>query len=400
MDSTSRPTLVLKRNEEQRIRRGHLWVFSNEIDTKTSPLNSFEAGEEVVIMSSQGRPIGRGYINPHSLICARILTNDVDEKIDSEFFKKSFKRALQTREMLFKDPYYRLVFGEGDFLPGLILDRFGDILVGQITTAGMEKLKPLITQTLVELFSPKGILWKNNTAIRSLENLEFYEEIAHGEIPDEIIIREGLPQFIVPLKAGQKTGWFFDQRENRRLFTQYAQDAKVLDVFSYIGSIGINTACAGAKDVLCVDSSEFALNGVKKNAELNNVSSLVRTMVGEAENVMEELYSRSERFNLISLDPPAFIKKKKDLEAGRRKYQKVASRGLKLLVDGGILMFCSCSYHMSRNDLLFALAKAAEECNMKIQVLAQGHQAPDHPIHPMMPETEYLKGFVVRAFRN
>ena len=387
--------LRLKKQEERRLLAGHLWIFSNEIDVAATPLRNFQIGELVRVETATGRPLGIAYINPNTLLAARLLTRDANTIINHSFFVKRFQQALALRENIFAKPFYRLVFGESDGLPGLVVDRYDQLLVVQITTAGIEQLKEIIIDALREVFNPQAILWRNDSSVRELEGLPIYVEPALGNVPETVLIEENGAQFEVPILTGQKTGWFYDQRDNRARLQRYVKNKRVLDVFSYIGGWGIQAAMFGANQVLCVDSSVTAVQGIQKNAELNHKTAQVKTLTEDAFVALKNL--QQEKFDVVILDPPAFIKKRKDTSAGTIAYQRINELGLSLLNDNGILMTSSCSLHFSAEMLRDAVRKAGLQVKRNVQILEQGFQAPDHPIHPAIPETAYLKTLVCRV---
>ena len=390
--------LRLRRNEDRRLRAGHLWVFSNEVDVAHTPLTSFAPGDPVQIQDSRGIAVGSGYVNPRSLICARLVSRDPERALDRELIAGRVAGALALRERLFPgEPFYRLVYGESDGLPGLVVDRFGDVLVAQITTAGMERLREEVLGALIDLVRPAGILLRNDTASRELEGLEQQVEVAHGEVPERVEIHENGVRFLVPLTGGQKTGWFYDHRDNRARLARYVAERRVLDVFSYAGGWGVQAAVAGAREVLCVDSSAAALSILGVSAVLNGVDARVRELQADAFDALRDLAGAGERFDVIVLDPPAFIKRRKDQKQGEKAYQKLNRLALELLSPGGILVSASCSFHLGRDALLDAVLRAGRDTGRELQILEEGHQAPDHPIHPAIPETAYLKAFFVRA---
>ncbi|MCL5261103.1 MAG: class I SAM-dependent rRNA methyltransferase [Gammaproteobacteria bacterium] len=388
-------TIKLKKNEERRLAAGHLWIFSNEIDTKYAALTTFRAGELVNILNANGKSRGVGYINPQSLLCVRLLSRNSQAVIDQHFFAKRIARALMIREASFALPYYRLVFSESDFLPGLIVDRFADTLIVQITTAGMENFKELITAALVEVIAPKAILFKNDSAIRESENLTKYVNPAFGEPAEVINLVENDLKFNVPIWHGQKTGWFYDQRQNRKLLQQYCQHKRVLDVCSYIGGFAINAAAAGAKEVLAIETSKTACDFMAKNAALNNVAVKIKTLNCDVFDGLTELITKTDAFDVIVLDPPAFIKKRKDIASGTAAYLRLHKLALQLLKPNGILLTTSCSLHLSRDMLLDVIRQAGLIEKRPTTVFAELHQSADHPLHPAILETNYLKGFIV-----
>jgi 23S rRNA (cytosine1962-C5)-methyltransferase len=390
--------LRLKKNEERRLRAGHLWVFSNEVDVARTPLNDFEPGEPVEIQDSRGAPVGSGYVNPRSLICARLVSRSARRHLDAGLLRDRLARALALREEIFRGaPFYRLAFGESDGLPGLVVDRFGDVLVAQITTAGMERVREEVLGVLEELVAPAGVLWRNDTSSRTLEGLDLYLGTAAGQVPDEVEIEENGVRFIVPVAGGQKTGWFYDHRQNRERMTRYVPGRRVLDLFSYVGGWGVQAAAAGAAVVLCVDSSEPALAGAARSAALNGVDERVRTRQGDAFETLRELRADGERFDTVILDPPAFIKRRRDAQQGEKAYQRINRLALDLLSPNGTLISASCSFHLSRDALLSVLLHASRDAGRDLQILEEGHQAADHPVHPAIPETSYLKAFICRV---
>jgi len=390
-------SLFLKKNEERRILAGHLWIYSNEIDTKFSPLKNFSPGEIVKIKTSNNQSLGIGYINPQTLLSVRLLTNNPHEKIDHDFFISRINQALNLRTICFSKPFYRLIFGESDQLPGIIVDRFDKTLVIQLNTAGSENLKKMIVESLVEVIKPETILLRNDSSIRKTENLASYIETVHGLAPEQIILEENGNPFIAAIKAGQKTGWFYDQSYNRDRLKSHVKNKNVLDVFSYNGGFAINAALALAKSVTCIDTSEYALELLKQNADLNKVREKITCVASDAFLALNNLENNGQSYEVIILDPPAFIKKQKDITKGMAAYLKLHRQAIRILQPNGILLTTSCSLHLSRDMLLDILRQAMIKENRKIVIVEQLHQAQDHPIHPAIPETNYLKGFIARV---
>ena len=390
--------LYLKRGEDTRLRAGHLWVFSNEVDVQRSPLSDFEPGQACAILDSRDKPIGIGYVNPNSLICARLVNRGLQHALDKSLLVHKLKVALALREGLFAEPWYRLAFGESDGLPGLTVDRFGDVLVAQTTTAGMERLKGAVTEALVKVLKPRRIWWKNDASIRTLENLPEYVELGHGEAGDEpLIVREAGLEFEADAVGGQKTGWFYDQRFNRDQLGAMVKGKRVLDMFSYLGGWGLRAAAFGAREVVCVDASQAAVDAIGRNAARNGLGDRVSAVRADAFEYLRSLREQRERFDVVVLDPPAFVKRKKDLGEGRVAYRRLNELGMQVLERDGLLITCSCSYHMPRAQLLDGVQQAARHLDRQAQLLLHLQQGPDHPIHPAIPETEYLKGFVLRV---
>ncbi|WP_294945922.1 class I SAM-dependent rRNA methyltransferase [Sulfurivirga sp.] len=390
-------TLRLKKGEERRIRQGHLWIYSNEIDTRATPLRQFEPGEAVIIEAANGKALGVGYVNPHSLIAARLLTRNPDTELGVRFFKQRLQQAEKLRALHFSAPFYRLAFGESDFLPGLVVDRHGDVLVVQITTAGMERLKDRVITALEALYEPAAIVLRNDLDSRKLEGLPLEDEVI-GALPEEVIIEENATRFILPVLGGQKTGWFYDHRESRRQLQQLVAGKRVLDVFSYLGGWGLEALNAGASEAVFVERSELALDHLERSAQLNGLAGRITQYQGNVFEVLPQLINDGERFDVVIVDPPAFIKRKKDFKAGKQGYQRINELALRLLNPDGILVSASCSHHMPREVLREQIQRAARQIDRMAQVFFQGGQGPDHPVHPAMPETEYLKTFFLRAW--
>ncbi|UYM18642.1 class I SAM-dependent rRNA methyltransferase [Endozoicomonas euniceicola] len=391
--------LRLKDRADRRLKAGHLWIYSNEIDTKATPLKGFATGELVVIENAAGKAIGTGYVNPNTLICARLVSRDAKYMLDKSLLVHRIKVALSLRERLFDKPCYRLVFGDSDSLPGLVVDRFGDVLVVQISTAGMELVKDQVVEALVQVLKPTGILLKNDGSSRKLENLPEYIEVAYGEVPDEVELEENGVRFLAPVMKGQKTGWFYDHRLNRDRLRHYVKGKRVLDVFSYVGGWGVQCAAFGAEEVICVDASEKAVDLVHRNAELNGLQDKVGTMQGDAFEALKQLKAEGEQFDVIIVDPPAFIKRRKDVKAGELAYRRINEMAMRLLSKDGILVACSCSMHLQRDSMLDALRAGSRHIERNLQIIEQGHQGPDHPILPAIPETEYIKAMTARVTR-
>jgi 23S rRNA (cytosine1962-C5)-methyltransferase len=397
-EPASLPELRLRRGEDRRLSSGHLWVFSNEVDIARTPLTGFSPGALCRVVSDRDKFIGYGYVNPHSLICARILGRDPDFLPGKSLLVHRMQVAQSLRRSLYERPFYRLVHGESDGLPGLVLDRFDDVIVGQIATAGMEALRPDIEAAVRKVIAPRAMLWKNDSGARELEQLPSYVETAFGEMPAQVTVEEGGIAFQVSLTGGQKTGWFFDQSTNRLALRKYVGGARVLDVFSYLGAWGLGALRAGATEVTCVDSSAAALEHLQESARLNGLKpSVIR---GDAFDVMESLHAEKRRFDVVIIDPPAFIKRRKDIPKGEAAYKRLNQLAMQLLEREGVLVSCSCSYHLQPDSLVTAIQRAARHVGRFVQIVEVGGQAPDHPIHPAIPETRYLKAYFCRAVQE
>ena len=394
------PVLKLKRGEDRRLRAGHLWIFSNEVDTAATPLTQFEPGAAVQVHSDKDQFLGHAYVNPRTLIAARIVGRDAAYPLDASLLVHRLRVALALRERLYREPFYRLVYGESDGLPGLVLDRYGDVVVAQSGTAGMDRLRAEIESAVNKVIHPRAIVWKNDSGARELEGLARDVSLAgEGEIPAEISVREQGVDFIAPLADGQKTGWFYDQAANRERLRRYLPaGARVLDVCSYVGAWAITALKGGAGSATCVDSSATALDYVSRNARANGVE--VETLKDDAFDALKALQESGARFDVVILDPPAFAKRKKDAPQAQAAYRKLNQLALPLIDRDGLLVSCSCSYHMEADDLINAIQTAARHTSRFVQVLEQGGQSPDHPVHPAIPETRYLKSFFCRVTRE
>ena len=388
--------LFLRKGADHRLRGGHLWVYSNEVDSQRSPLGGFDAGDLVVVRNSNDRVLGSAYMEPNSLICARVYATGEVRVLDAELFGTRLRAALAIRQTAFDKPFYRLVYGDSDSLPGLVVDRFGDILVVQLNNSGMERYREPLLQALVEALAPRGILLRADSRSRREQGLPTDSEVVYGEVPQQVPLEENGVQFLAPVHDGQKTGWFYDHRMSRARLAPWVAGKRVLDVYSYIGGWGVQAAVFGASAVCCLDASAQALQGVEANARLNHQQDRVTTRRGSAPEVMAAMQAGGERYDLVILDPPAFIQRRKDIKKGIAAYRRINELGLQLLQPGGLLVSASCSMHLSRADLMGALQQAAVRAGCQVRVVEQGAQGPDHPIHPAIPETEYLKAVFVR----
>lgn len=307
------------------------------------------------------------------------------------------KVALSLREKLFDQPFYRLVYGDSDLLPGLVVDRFGDYLVVQIGTPGMERVREAIVEALVQVLKPAGILFKNDSGARAQEDLPSYVEAAHGEVPERVALIENGVRFEAPVWTGQKTGWFYDHRMNRARLAPYVKGKRVLDLFSYIGGWGVQAAAFGASEVMCVDISAPALDQVEHNAELNGVAEKMAVVEGNVLDALRELKAADERFDVVIADPPAFIKKRKDIRNGEQAYRRLNEQAMRMLNKDGILVSASCSMHLAEDNLRDILNASARHLDRHLVITERGFQGPDHPLHPAIPETGYIKSLFCRV---
>ncbi|WP_277373082.1 class I SAM-dependent rRNA methyltransferase [Pseudomonas sp. AA-38] len=397
---SSLPSLRLKANADRRLRAGHLWVYSNEIDVAATPLTAFEAGDQAILEAAGGKPLGIVAMSPNNLICARLLSRDLKHELDKSLLVHRLNVCLSLRERLFDTPCYRLVYGDSDLLPGLVVDRFFDILVVQLASATMERHKDEVLAALIQVLKPSGILLKNDSSARDAEGLQRYVENAYGQVPEWVALEENGVKFEAPVIEGQKTGWFYDHRMNRARLAPYVQGKRVLDLFSYIGGWGVQAAAFGASEVFCVDASGFALDGVERNAALNGLAEKVTCVEGDVFAALRELKAAEERFDVVIADPPAFIKRKKDIKNGEAAYRRLNEMAMRMLNKDGILVSASCSMHLAEDSLHQILLQSARHLDRNIQLLERGAQGPDHPEHMAIAETRYIKSLTVRLLPN
>ncbi|MEO5337169.1 MAG: class I SAM-dependent rRNA methyltransferase [Magnetospirillum sp. WYHS-4] len=390
---TNLSRLFLNAGADRRLRHGHPWAYSNEIRMDAAA-KALPAGSLARLCRVDGKPLGVGTFNPHVLIAFRMLSENADAAIDEGFLAGRLRRALALRERLYDEPFYRLVHAESDGLPGLIVDRFGDVAVLQVNTAGMEALSPSLLAAVDAVLKPRAVVLRNDTPARQAEGLEAYVKVAKGDVAGPVELREnGLVFFADPV-AGQKTGWFFDQRDNRAFVAPLAKGRRMLDVYSYGGGFGIAAAAAGATEAVIVDSSEGALDLVRRAAQANGVAGRCKPVRGDAYRELERLAAAGERFGVVACDPPAFVKSRKDLKAGLKGYRKLAGLAAPLIEPGGFLFLASCSHNVAPAELLDEAAAGIGRAGRSGRLIRQAGAAPDHPVHPHLPETAYLKALV------
>lgn len=387
--------LILAKGAERRVRGGHLWVYSNEVDARRSPLKQFAPGEQVVVQDAGGRSLGVAMMNPQHLMCARLVSRDAACPLDRRVLAERLAAALAWRERCYGKPFYRLVYGDSDFLPGLVIDRFGDVFSVQCNSAGMAALEADVLAALDMVCAPRGVLLRNDSLAREAEGLPA-EVRSQGEVPAWITLEENGVVMEAPLREGQKTGWFYDHRENRAFLQRLARGARVLDVFCYAGSWGVQALAAGAVSLTAVDSSALALEAVQRNAARQAGGVVPECRQGQADAVLKQLQQEGRQFDVVVLDPPAFIKRRKDHAEGLRAYHHHTRLGLKLLAPGGLLVSASCSMSLTPDELVGVVGSAARNSQRFLQVVHVGGQAPDHPVHPLIPETAYLKAVFAR----
>ena len=386
------PTVILRAGEDRRVRSGHPWAFSNEIlmdaDAKAIP-----AGSLATLRAPGGEALGVCTFNPHSLIAARLLTTNPEAQIDALFFGRRLAQAAALRDRLVGVPYYRLIHAEADGMPGVIVDRFGDSFVVQVNTAGMDALTPVILEALEAEFLPRTIILKNDSPVRVLEGLPREVVVAKGEA-GSIELIENDARFVADLSGGQKTGWFYDQRDNRRFMAGLAKDARVLDAYCYSGGFGVLAATRGAKSVLCLDRSQPALDAAQKAVELNKVEKIVSLQKGEVFETLEKQKPRS--YEVVICDPPAFVKNRKDLKIGAQGYRKLVRLAAPLVTKGGFFFVASSSHLVDVPLFAEQVRRGLRDAERNGRILLSSGAALDHPIHPGLPETAYLKAMVLQ----
>ncbi len=384
----------LKKGVDDAVRGGAPWVYASDIIDSSQGL-LYPHGSLVAIENAKGQAIGTGYYNSKSQISCRVLALG-KEAVDEAFFTRRFERAMGLRDALVGVPYYRMVHSEADGLPGLLVDRFGDTLVVQVGTAGMELLQPLWLPALDALLKPTGIVLRNDVAARTLEGLAKSVSWLKGANAGLYEVVENGCVYFADLERGQKTGWFFDQRDNRKMIAEMSKGKTLVDVFSHSGGFGVIAAKMGARAVTMVDSSALALSLATKAAQRNDVANLCVTVQGDAFEVMDRLRQDGKRYEVVLADPPAFVKTKKDIAAGMRGYLKVARMAAGLVEPGGLLFVASCSHHAIRPAFNKAVLEGVAKARREAVLLKQTGAAGDHPKHPALPQNEYLKGILLK----
>ncbi len=389
---TAHPTVRLKAREGRRIRAGAPWAFSNEVEMSNAT-KALAPGTVVNVAGDDGQVYGTGYFNPGSLIGIRLLGSRADIVPDEAFFAARLARAKDLRDALYPRPFYRLVHAEGDFLPGLTIDRFGDCCVVQITTAGMEALQKPLLAALDAVVSPEIVILRADTPARALEGLDSYVRAARGET-SRIAVEENGIRYFADLAGGQKTGWYYDQRDNRAFMASVARDKTVLDAFCYTGGFALAAAKGGAREVIGLDSSAPALALAEDSAAANGVSALCKFVKADIFEEFERLGNAKETFDIVIADPPPFVKSRKDLEVGAKAYRKLARLGTRLVAPNGFLFLASCSHNIAPDRFAQECALGIGRSERRARLIRQTGAGPDHPVHPMLPESAYLKALV------
>jgi 23S rRNA (cytosine1962-C5)-methyltransferase len=393
MTDTPLPRVHFQPGRSRRFRSGHPWAFSNEL-VMDGPAKALPPGSLAAIVDAGGETLGVGTFNPHSLISFRLLAHAPAPPVDQAFLAARMARALALRRTLFASPFYRLVHAEADGLPGLVVDRYGDILAVQANTAGMERLLPMVQGALGEILGPSAILLKNSSPVRVLEGLELYDRVAVGDPPPLVELAENGGRFLADLAGGQKTGWFYDQRDNRAAVAAVAGGRSMIDLYAYAGGFAIQAARAGASRAVAVDRSQAALALAAKSAELNGVR--IETVRAEAFAEMERLAAAGQRFGVVVADPPAFVKSKKDLASGAKGYRKMTRLAANLVEVGGFLLLASCSHHVGADLFAEEVRHGLSAAGRTGRILRSAGAAADHPVHPFLPESAYLKALLLQ----
>jgi 23S rRNA (cytosine1962-C5)-methyltransferase len=393
-DPATRPQIALLPGAQRRAEGGHPWIYSNEIAIDATA-RALMPGTLVTLRRADERPFGVALFNPNALIAARLLDRDAGRTIATRFFSRRIERALRIRERLYPAPYYRLVHAEADGLPGLVVDRFGAMLVVQTNAAGMERLLPLVTEALCGLLSPEAVMLRNDSPARTLEGLPLYSRVAHGAIGGPVILEENGVRFQADVVGGQKTGWFYDQRENRDFVGILADGGRVLDLYCYGGGFAVTAAMRGAESVLGIDRSEAALTLAEASARLNGVAGSCTFRRGDVFAEAATLAGSGERFDLVIADPPPFARSKRDVPAALRGYRKLTRLAAQLTAPGGYLFVASCSHNVGAAEFADSVRRGLTDAGRGARILRNSGAGPDHPVHPALPETGYLKALTL-----
>ena len=389
-DAAERPRVRLKAGAHKRVAAGHPWVYSNEIEMD-GEARAIAPGAVVRLVAHGGQDLGTALFNRQPLIAARLLSRRHEAAIDADFLTGVLERARALRERLFDEPFYRLCHAEADGLPGTVIDRFGGLVVVQVNTAGMEHLLPELLTALDRCLAPETVVLRNDSPTRELEGLPAYVKVVKGSLDGPVeVIESGARYFADPL-GGQKTGWFYDQRDNRALAARFARGARVLDAYAYTGGFAVQAALAGAADVTAIDRSRAALDLAERAADASGVAERCRFARAEVFPELGRLARAGERFELVIVDPPAFVKTKRDLPQGLKGYRKLARLAALVAAPGGVLVAASCSHHVDAALFGEQLRRGLHDAGREARVLYQRGAGPDHPVHPFLPETAYLK---------
>ena len=391
--------VTLKKGEGRLMKSGGAWIFDNEID---SVLGDFEDGDIVIVHDFDGYGLGRGFINRHSKIRIRMMTRHQDQEIDEAFLRMRVKNAWDYRKKTVDTASCRVIFGEADFLPGLVVDKFEDVLVVQSLALGIDRLKQEIIRLLIEEMEKdgihiRGVYERSDAKVRKQEGMELHKGFIGPEFDTEVAIVENGVKYLVDVKDGQKTGFFLDQKYNRKAIWPLCREAKVLDCFTHTGSFALNAGMAGARSVLGVDASELGVEQARKNATLNHLEDRVTFQCADVFELLPELEEKGEKFDVVILDPPAFTKSRSSVKNAVKGYREINLRGMKLLKDGGYLATCSCSHFMTPELFTQTIGQAARNVHKRLRQVEFRTQAPDHPVLWAADESYYLKFYIFQV---
>jgi 23S rRNA (cytosine1962-C5)-methyltransferase len=384
------PEVHLLPGQDKRLRAGHPWVFSNEIRMDAAA-KALPPGEVVALVSAERKALALAQFNPHSLIAARVLTRNPATRIDAAFLARRLARALRLRERLFQAPFHRLVHAEADGLPGLVVDRFGDAVVCQLNSAGMARLEGELLEALDQTLAPRVVVLRNDSPVRELEGLETEVRLAKGTLDGPVALEENGLVFRADLVEGQKTGWYYDQRDNRAFAARLATGLSVLDLYSYSAGFGLAAAAAGAASVLAIDRSQLGLDLALASAQQAGLADRLEVDRADVFGALDRLATERRRFGLVIADPPAFVKSRKDLKPGLRGYRKLARAAATVVADEGFLGIACCSHNVPAEDFAEEVRRGVRDAARGGRILRLAGAGPDHPGHPALPETSYLK---------
>ncbi len=395
-------TVILKKGEGRSLKAGGLWIYDNEVG---SVMGSFADGDMVIVRDFDGYPLGRGFINSRSKIRVRMMTRRVEQEIDETFLRMRVRRAWEYRKRVVDTSSCRVIFGEADFLPGLVVDKFADVLVAQSLALGIDRLKGQILQYLKETLAEdgvaiRGVYERSDAKVRKQEGMELYKGFIGEPFDTDVLIEENGVKYHVDVRDGQKTGFFLDQKNNRRAVQKLCKGARVLDCFTHTGSFALNAGIAGAEHVLGVDASELGVAQARNNAEQNGLSDVVEFTCADVFELLPELEQRGERYDVVILDPPAFAKSRSSVKNAVRGYREINLRGMKLLKDGGFLATCSCSHFMDQELFARTIRQAADHAHRRLRQVEFHTQAPDHPILWAADESYYLKFYIFQVCKE
>jgi len=394
--ASARPEIHLMPGRDKRLRLGHPWVYSNEVRMGEAA-RALPPGGLVRLIAPDGACLGVATFNPHTLIAARRLSAEGGLAIDRAFFAKQLRRALALRTRLYDKPFYRLIHAEADGLPALVVDRFGDVVVVQANSAGMERLLPELTAALETVLAPRAIVLRDDSPTRALEGLADDVRLLSGALDGPVALEENGTTFFADPLGGQKTGWFYDQRDNRAFVARLSGGARVLDLYTYHGGFAVQAACAGATSVEAVDRSEGALANAAHAAEANGVADRCVFRRAEAFADLERLALAGERYDVVIADPPPFARAKKDVAAASRAYRKLARMAARVTAKGGLLLVASCSHNIDPGTFTDLVAAGLSDAQRSSRIIRQAGAGADHPVHPLLPETAYLKAVVLQV---